>query len=162
MNHLPRTTPCQAGIQPRALSQFLDRLSENGCHSVMIVRHGKVAAEGWWQPHSPEECHVLYSLSKSFVSTAVGFAVQEGYLHEEDRVLDFFPDLLPSPPCANMEKLTVRHLLCMGTGQEEEPDIRQTKEWRKNFLASYIPHEPVRYSIITAWPPICSALWYKK
>ena len=142
MNHLPRTTPCQAGIAPQALSRFLDRLSENGCHSVMIVRHGKVAAEGWWQPHSPEESHVLYSLSKSFVSTAVGFAVQEGYLHEEDRVLDFFPDLLPSPPCANMEKLTVRHLLCMGTGQEEEPDIRQTKEWRKNFLASYIPHEP--------------------
>ena len=65
MNHFAPYNPLPAGIQPRALSQFLDRLSENGCHSVMIVRHGKVAAEGWWQPHSPEECHVLYSLSKS-------------------------------------------------------------------------------------------------
>ena len=142
MKRLPRALPCEVGIEPQAISRFVDRLNQNGCHSVMVLRHNKVAAEGWWAPHSEEESHVLYSLSKSFTSTAVGFAIQEGLLTEEDRVLDFFPDLLPSGPCANMEKLKIRHLLCMGTGHEEEPAIRDTKEWRKEFLASYIPREP--------------------
>jgi CubicO group peptidase (beta-lactamase class C family) len=42
------------------------------------VRHGKVSAEGWWAPYHAEDNHELYSLSKSFTSTAVGMAVAEG------------------------------------------------------------------------------------
>jgi len=59
-------------------------------HSFMLLRHGQVVAEGWWGPLRPEFNHTLYSMSKSFTSTAVGFAVSEGKLHVDDRVVRFF------------------------------------------------------------------------
>lgn len=62
------------------LLDFVDTLDQkiDGMHSVMVLRHGSVIAEGWWAPYSVEHNHVLYSLSKSFTSTAIGFAVAEG------------------------------------------------------------------------------------
>ena len=50
----------------------------------MLVRHGQVVAEGWWKPYAADEPHMLYSLSKSFTSTAVGLAVAEGKLKVDD------------------------------------------------------------------------------
>src|SRR5579883_3030502 len=49
-------------------------------HSFMLVRHGHVVAEGWWAPYAAESPHMLFSLSKSFTSTAVGIAAAEGKL----------------------------------------------------------------------------------
>jgi CubicO group peptidase (beta-lactamase class C family) len=65
-------------------------------HSFMMLRHGQVIAEGWWEPYGPELVHTMYSMSKSFTSTAVGFAVAEGKMSVEDKVVSFFPDDLPS------------------------------------------------------------------
>ncbi len=61
----------------------------------MFLRHGKVIAEGWWNPYKPELRHTLYSTSKSFTATAVGFAVSENRLSVNDKVVSFFPDELP-------------------------------------------------------------------
>jgi CubicO group peptidase (beta-lactamase class C family) len=47
-------------------------------HGLMLMRHGQVVAEGWWKPYGPQFVHSLYSMSKSFTSTAVGLAVAEG------------------------------------------------------------------------------------
>ena len=43
----------------------------------MLLRHGKVVAEGWWAPYGKNDPHVMFSLSKSFTSTAVGLAIAE-------------------------------------------------------------------------------------
>ena len=74
----------------------------------MLVRHGAVVAEGWWSPYRPDGVHLLYSLSKSFTATAVGFAVSEGRLAVDDPVGKFFPDAVPAQ---HLQKMTVRHLL---------------------------------------------------
>ncbi|MFM7805638.1 MAG: serine hydrolase, partial [Verrucomicrobiota bacterium] len=79
--HLPRSTPERQGVPPGALLAFVDALDRmDQVHSVMVVRHGHVVAEGWWGPHDAATPHELYSLSKSFTSTAVGLAVDEGLL----------------------------------------------------------------------------------
>ncbi|HIG26452.1 MAG TPA: hypothetical protein EYQ50_01125 [Verrucomicrobiales bacterium] len=44
-------------------------------HSFMLVRHGHVVAEAWWAPESADKPHILWSLSKSFTSAAVGLSV---------------------------------------------------------------------------------------
>ncbi|MGI6200704.1 MAG: serine hydrolase domain-containing protein, partial [Christensenellales bacterium] len=85
--------------------------------------------------------HQLYSLSKSFTSTAVGFAVGEGLLNLDDRVVGFFPEKLPAAPCANMLRMRVRDLLGMCTGHEVEPSL-SGEDWVYNFLTSYVPLEP--------------------
>src|SRR5579862_10044667 len=74
LGRLPRVTPEEVGISPEAVSAFIDAVNEHvgGLHSFMLLRHGRVAAEGWWAPYAPQLPHMLYSLSKSFTSTAVG------------------------------------------------------------------------------------------
>lgn len=137
--------PEEMGISSKAIGAFLDAIEENKVemHSFLLLRHGKVVSEGWWNPYAPQENHMLFSLSKSFTSTAVGFAVQEGLLSVEDPVLSFFPEVLPYEPCENMKKLKVKHLLTMSTGHIEEPQYEPDQaNWVYTFLSSYLKEEP--------------------
>jgi CubicO group peptidase (beta-lactamase class C family) len=101
---------------------FLDWLEDRSaeCHSLMVVRHGRVIAEGWWAPYSPGRPHLLYSLTKSFTGVAVGFAVADGLLRLDDRVADVLPDHVPAGAPAQARQLTVRHLLTMTTGHRAD------------------------------------------
>ena len=144
---LPRVTPEEVGVESAAIGKMLDGFKEKGVgvHGLMLMRHNKVFAEGWYAPYRPDLTHMLFSLSKSFTSTAIGFAVQEGLLTVEDRVVDFFPEKLPFRPCENMEKMRVKHLLTMNTGHSVEPENmlgEPDKDWVKIFLESYVDHEP--------------------
>ncbi|MBQ1255653.1 MAG: serine hydrolase [Clostridia bacterium] len=139
-----RSTPGALGISPKAVTAFLKAVNEKklGLHSFMLVRHGEIAAEGWWKPYRADFVHMLFSLSKSFTSTAVGFACQEGLLSIDDKVVSFFKDELSANPCENMMKMTVKNLLTMGTGHSKEPHALGGEKWAYNFLTSYVDREP--------------------
>ena len=79
---LPRSSPESQGVSSAALIEFIDAADKTieSMNSFMLIRHGHVVAEGWWAPYSAEAPHSLYSLSKSFTSTAVGLAIAEGKL----------------------------------------------------------------------------------
>ncbi len=141
---LKRSTPGSLGIPPKAILAFLNALDENdmGAHSFMLLRHGMVASEGWWKPYSPDKTHMLFSLSKSFTSTAVGFCVQEGLISIDDPVLKYFDGVLEGEPCENMRRMKIRNLLTMGTGHDKEPNAFECENWAEGFLKSYIAKEP--------------------
>lgn len=157
--------PEEMGISSNAIEHFLNTLEDNHVemHSFMLLRHGHVVSKGWWDPYTAQDNHMLFSLSKSFTSTAVGFAVQEGLLSVEDKVLSFFPELLPAEPCENMKKLTVKNLLTMSTGHTAEPRYNQdAADWVYTFLTSYIEKEPGTYFLYnTAATYILSAIVQK-
>ena len=147
-SRLPRSAPEAQGVSSEGLRQFIGvaETKIQALHSIMVVRHGQVIAEGWWAPYAAEEPHQLFSLSKSFTSTAVGLAVAEGRLSVDDLVLKFFPDEAPEKPGANLRAMRVRDLLTMSTGHHEE-DIRgfpYTAEDSvvKKFLALPVAHKP--------------------
>jgi len=119
---LPRSTPEEQGVSSSAILGFVEGAEQkiDALHSIMIVRHGHVVAEGWWSPYGAAEQHMLYSLSKSFTSTAVGLAISEGKLSLDDPVLGFFPDEAPAIPGKNLSSMRVRDLLRMATGQRAE------------------------------------------
>ena len=145
---LPRALPEEVGIPSQAVSGFLEALAQSGqeIHSFMLLRHGRVAAEGWWKPYEPALPHQLYSLSKSFTSTAVGFAVTEGRLSVDDTVLSFFPEAAPKRPSANLSAMRVRHLLTMTSGHAKDTLERVhrpgTRDWVKALLALPVDEEP--------------------
>ena len=116
---LPRSTPEAQGVSPAGILAFIEAADKtvDTMNSVMIVRHGKVVAEGWWKPYAADAPHSMFSLSKSFTSTAVGIAIAEGKLSLDDPVLEFFPDLAPANPSENLKQMRVRDLLIMSTGQ---------------------------------------------
>lgn len=143
---LPRSTPEAEGVSSEAILRFLDAAgkSQHEFHSMMLLRHGKVIAEGWWAPYRPDLKHTMYSVSKSFTATAVGLAVSEGKLTVHDKVAQFFPESLPKDVSANLAELRVRDLLSMSVGQDPDPTglIRSDSHWVKAFLATPILNKP--------------------
>ena len=121
---LVRATPESQGISSRAIDNFVAAVDREalGLHSLMLLRHGRVVAEGWWEPYRSRTPHMLFSLSKSFTSTAVGLLVAEGRLSVDDFVLQFFAGEAPARPSANLRAMRVRHLLTMNTGHDTEPE----------------------------------------
>ncbi len=144
---LPRSVPESEGVSSELVLKFFEAAdtSKHEFHSVMVVRHGKVIAEGWWSPYVPQLRHTLYSVSKSFTSTAVGFAISEGLMSAEDQVISFFPEFLPDTVSEYLSELKVKHLLTMSVGQRPEPTfnvISQDSHWVKAFLAVPIVDKP--------------------
>ena len=143
---LPRSTPEAQGVSSKGIVDFLDAIaqSKNEMHSIMIIRHGKVIAEGWWNPYRPDLKHTLYSLSKSFTSTAVGFAVAEKKISVNDKVISFFPDKLPDTISDNLRELKIKDLITMSAGQFPEPQgiTAFNDDWVKGFLSTPIVNKP--------------------
>ena len=143
---LQRSTPEAEGVSSKGIIGFLDAIanSNHEMHSIMILRHGKVIAEGWWKPYRPDLKHTLYSLSKSFTSTAVGFAVSEKKLSVNDKVISFFPDKLPANITPNLSDLTIKDLLSMSVGQAPDPSfaVAPSSDWIKTFFSISIQNKP--------------------
>ncbi len=141
---LPRSSPEAQGISSSAIQAFVEAADKNlqSLHSFMLLRHGHVVAEGWWAPYDAQARHSLFSLSKSFTSTAVGLAIAEGKLSLDDEVLKFFPDDVPAEPSANLKSMRVSDLLRMSTGQQTEPPRNPDQVWTKVFLAHPVPFKP--------------------
>ncbi len=139
-----RSTPEAEGVSSEGITALINDLDDkiNAMNSLMVLRHGKVIAECWWTPNSPQTTHCLYSLTKSFTSTAIGFAVAEGKLSLDDKVIDFFPDDLPEYPSENLKRMTVRSLLTMSCGHEDEALRPSEGSWPKAFLAHPVKYEP--------------------
>lgn len=145
---LVRCAPEAVGIPSQAVLQFVNEVEEkiSEMHSFMLLRHGKVAAEGWWAPYAPSRRHILFSLTKSFTSTAVGLAVAEGRLSVIDPVVSFFPEYVPADASDNLKNMRVRQLLSMSTGHQEDatgPMIEQGGEdWVKGFFGLPVENKP--------------------
>lgn len=142
---LPRSSPEAQGISSSAILAFVEEADKkiDHLHSFILIRHGHVVAEGWWGPYDAGTRHELYSLSKSFTSTAMGLAIADGKLSLDDPVLKFFPDEAPPEPSNNLKAMRVRDLLCMSTGHQIEPRLQTAKEsWARTFLAQPVPHKP--------------------
>ena len=142
----PRVPAAEAGISPRAILDMLRDWAENGhtIHSFKLLRYGKVAAEGYWNPYRAGDVHTLFSLSKSFTSTAILFAIQEGILSPDDKVVSFFPEKAAKLNISEkMQRMTLRHLLSMCTGHEPNADFIFGKEdCVAAFLESEVKGEP--------------------
>jgi CubicO group peptidase (beta-lactamase class C family) len=146
---LPRSAPEAQGVSSAAILAFLEAAEKDvdALHSLVVVRHGQVVAEGWWGPYQREDPHLLYSLTKSFTSTAVGLAIAEGKLRLDDTVLSFFPDEAPAAPSDNLKAMRVRDLLAMSTGHHAEaiekfPYTSADVSQPRAFLALPVAHKP--------------------
>lgn len=148
---LPRSTPEAQGVSAEGIRAFLEAVDAKmqepnsgvELHSLMVIRNSHVIVEGWWDPYKPEYKHMLFSLSKSFTSTAVGLAIQEGRIGLDDRVSSFFPEELPDAVGENLAAMRIRDLLTMSTGQDGIAQILEgTDDWIKGFLAYPVTYKP--------------------
>lgn len=142
---IPSATPESQGISSSAILKFIEKADQeiDAMHSIMILRHGNLITKGWWAPFNPENPHIMHSLSKSFTSTAIGFAVDEGLLSIYDPVISFFPDDTPENPSQNLRSMRVIDLLTMNTGHITPPSPDgNVKNWAKLFLEKDVDLKP--------------------
>lgn len=143
---LPRAkTPEEAGVSSYAVEKFLEYIKKEDLefHSLMVIRHGKVAVEWYNEPYNAQSKHAMYSVSKSFTSTAVGFAIDEGLFSLDDKVLDFFPEYTPKTPSPYFDELTVRRLLTMTAGKQTNMLADKGKiDWIEDYINSPWAFEP--------------------
>ena len=137
---LPRTTPEARGLPSAAVLALVDRLEAEGIelHSLMLLRDGHVVAEGWWTPYHRDGVQLVYSLSKSFTSSAVGLAVDDGLVRLEDRLVDLFPGTTAGPRAS---ELTLHDVLSMSTGHHVDT-LDRVMAAGGDPVAAYLSLEP--------------------
>ena len=146
---LPRSRPADVQVASTGIDAFLDAVEtapDIELHSLMVLRHGHVLAEGWWAPYRPDGLHLLYSLSKSVTATALGLAVAEGLLDLDDTVVSHLPELAGVATHPWSRSMRLRHLAAMATGHHEDTLDRAVQldpaEPLRGFLALPPDSEP--------------------
>ena len=136
--------PENLGVPSEAIRNFIDDIeTQKLClHSFMILRHGEIAAEGYYPPFDSGRLHRMYSTSKTFVSMAIGMLIDEGKITLDDKIADFFPEYLPDDPHPYIMETTVKDLLMMATPYTWNTYGRDDKNWVWTFLNRTPSHPP--------------------
>lgn len=129
----------------KAWKIFCEETRGSGLCNIIVSQDFDIIAEEHRDEDLPRN---VYSVTKSFTSTAVGIAQDEGILSIEENVIDCFPDEIPDTPSPFLEKLKIKHLISMTLGQGQEclnrdifPDYN-TKNWAQYALSKPFVHEP--------------------
>ncbi len=142
------STPEAEGVPSAAIQKLADSLDKNinSVHSFVLLRHDHQIAEAWWAPYRKTDVHQLWSLSKSFTSAAIGFAVAEKRLSLNDKVADFFPEELPAQRSKELNAMRIRDLLTMSTGHEKDAFddmfVEPNGKMLHSFFNQAIQHKP--------------------
>lgn len=137
--------PEEAGVSSNGILSYIKAHEEAGLehHAIWVMRHGKVAAKLAYAPYDDHTPHMLFSLSKSFCSAAAGFAVQEGLLNWDTKLIDVLPEAFPEGASDWLRAITLHHLLTMGAGLKPESDGgKRGPDWAKQVIACGCDHEP--------------------
>lgn len=135
-NNLQYVPPESLGIPSKAVSGFLNTLHAEGInmHGFMVLRHGKVAAEGYWAPFKADDNHRMYSISKSFTSVAIGMLIDAGKLTLDSKPAEIFSEYLPEAPHHYVLEATVEDLLKMATFNSATSYTFTSSDWTETFF----------------------------
>jgi CubicO group peptidase (beta-lactamase class C family) len=146
MSVLNREFAVKSELDAANIQRFIHALEQEKLeiNRLVLLHNGACAADYGREPYRKESKQVLFSLSKSFTSIAVGIAWDHGYLRLDDPVIHFFPDKLPEVVSPNLAAMTIHHLLAMNTGQEDDcyPAVVARRDWVKAFLALPVARKP--------------------
>ena len=114
-------TPEQAGISSVTVLKFLKRLEDKclSTHSVLMARGNDIFCECYYKPFDQQFKHRMYSVSKSFVSVAIGFCEQDGLISLDDAMIKYFPEYVAGKDPASLPDATIREMLLMETAKEK-------------------------------------------
>ena len=111
-------TPESVGIKSENIKKYIETLENANLstHNVIIVRNNTIVYENYWKPFHKDFLHRMYSVTKSFVSIAVGYLIEEGKITLDTKICDVFDPEVTEGACENIKKQTVRNMLMMATG----------------------------------------------
>lgn len=128
----------------KQISQFLHLLRKNGVetHAITIYQNDVCLLNRAYAPYEVTALHPLYSVSKSFLSAAVGYLVEAGKVDINKPWLDYCPAYADKVVDPRFTKVTVRNLLTMTLGQDNEAVMHGEDDWAENTVAKRLTYEP--------------------
>lgn len=145
-NFFDYATPESVGIASDWIINFLDKLKaqELPLHSAIIMRHGKICAEAYYAPYTADTLHRMFSITKSFVSMAIGLLESEGKISLDDHIVDYFPEKQPeNGPYKYTAMLTIRDMLAMTTCHNQTTyKMPGVTDWVGSFFTVPPTHVP--------------------
>lgn len=145
---LTRSEPREAGINAALVDAFLSDAAAAGLdiHGFMLHRAGRVAAEGWRWPYRADRPRIMHSATKSVMACAIGMALEEGRFRLQDKVVAFFPELMPGVIDEKLASMTVENLLTMRAGHAAETSgsiwRSISSSWTAEFFKIPVVHQP--------------------
>lgn len=144
--------PEEVGIASSRVKKFIEYLEKNGLstHNLILSRYDDIFLECYWQPFERSFLHRMYSVSKSIVSLAIGFLLQDGKIRLDDKICAYFPKETENLKDENVKNQTIRDMLRMATAKPEQywfdakPDDR-VRFYFENDSASIPPGTVFHY-----------------
>ena len=120
-------------IDGRPLEDFLEATSTT---AFIVLHDNALLYEGYFNGSSHEATQASFSVAKSFASTLVGIALEEGYISSlDDPVTTYIPELLERD--SRFSDITLRHLIMMTSGLRFERD--EENPFSDDFITSHSP-----------------------
>lgn len=143
-NKLATATPESLGISSGAVRDYIEALIGRGVnlHSILVMRKGKICAEGYCPPYTEDKLQRMYSISKSFTSAAIGLMVTEGRISLDDKITDYFPEYLPENPHKWLLDIRIEDLLKMASAHIHTKHFDKGGPWVKEYLNCPVNHPP--------------------
>jgi CubicO group peptidase (beta-lactamase class C family) len=152
---LPTAKPEEVGMDAALLAQAVSTLPpaiEHGMHSMLVLRHGKLVAEEYWNGYDRTALQDLRSATKSITSLLVGVAIDKSLLRNVDEpIRESLVRVYPDTP-ALAHGISVRNLLTMSNGLDcydgdpaspgHEDRMYRSEDWVKFFLSLPLKHPP--------------------
>ncbi len=138
-----RISPDEAGVSSRSLSNFFQALDALpfDMHSVIMIRHGKVLLETYYEPYDKDTLHRMFSVTKSFVSLAIGHLAYEKKIDLDAPITSYFPEY--PTKYEYTKQTTIRNMLMMRSPHEKttyKEDL--TKNWVESYFTVKSTHTP--------------------
>ena len=140
--------PESAGISASCIMDTLREIDQKGIflHSFLFLKSDNLIAEGYYAPIKRDDLHRMFSVTKSFVSIAIGLLQEEGRLSLDDSITTFFPEYIPDPTNIHPWLLatTIRDMLSMRSchATTTYDKFSSKTDWVASFFSVPPTHKP--------------------
>ncbi len=110
-------------------------LANTNTTSFLVVKDGVLVKEWYGKGVERDTLQTSFSVSKSFLSTLIGIAINQGYIDSlDDPITDYVPELLDRDP--QFSSITLKNLITMSSGLVYED---QNTPWGDPAKTYYSP-----------------------
>lgn len=142
----PSSKPEEKGINSSWIVNFLNRIESQDLplHSMILMRGDSIVAETYYAPYTKDTLHRMFSITKSFVSIAIGILESEGKLSLNDHITHYFPEKLSEKTIhPYLASLTIKDMLMMCTCHKSTTyKAPGCTDWVGSFFTTCPDHEP--------------------
>lgn len=140
-----KTYPHEVGISSSSILKAIKNLecNEIPMHSLLIMRHGKLAFEAYYAPYTEHTLHRMFSITKTFTALGISLLYQEGKINLDESITNYFPEYVNDNTHPWIKETTIRNMLQMRTCHASATyKVDMDTDWVESFFTVPPTHKP--------------------